>query len=392
MSIIIKVFIVIIVLVLLAGGGYFIYKTYFVKKPTAESQPSTSNLPLTIPQDILENKFGFLGGGPESSGIIQSTGAAWIRPHPGLFLWDSMQKDANSEVSFTHTDREVKEIQENQLGALVTLWPFADWDQKMRTDAEQCRVSDNDEFLPKNDIKDRGDYLPQYRCNPKNWDKYQTWVKTVVERYDGDGISDMPGLKIPIKYWEVMNEPDLTSPAGEDRLDFYKEDGAAYAEILIKTSMVIRQADPNAQILIAGAAGGNPTFLNFYRGIFKNKDTYTAFDIANVHCISNDTGNDFNVSSYKNMLQEFGIDKPIWVTEAENMTGKTLSENAELTKTSTQGAISAGAKKIFYTRYNFNDFRKNMSEKSPEESKKEEEPKGSVQESLEIYKDIFENY
>jgi hypothetical protein len=105
--------------------------------------------------------------------------------------------------------------------------------------------------------------------------------------------------------------------------------------------------------------------LDFYREALSVNGTKDAFDIGNVHCISNDQGtNDFNVGAYKKMLAEFKISKPIWVTEAESFNGKTAEENYELTKKSTMGAISAGAEKIFYTRYNFNDFRTDMSQKN----------------------------
>lgn len=38
---------------------------------------------------------------------------------------------------------------------------------------------------------------------------YTAWVTAAVERYDGDGVDDMPGLLAPIRHWEVDNEPDL---------------------------------------------------------------------------------------------------------------------------------------------------------------------------------------
>ncbi|MDO8886166.1 hypothetical protein, partial [Candidatus Oleimmundimicrobium sp.] len=161
---------------------------------------------------------------------------------------------------------------------------------------------------------------------------------------------------IPIKYWEVMNEPDLSGPEeeeGHERLDFYKQDAKAYQELLIKTSEAIRGADPEAKILIAGAAGGNDRFLNFYREVFENENVISAFDIANVHCISNDNYQSFNVELYKEMLQEFGINKPIWVTEAEAIISDDIDINATQVLQSTKKALELGAEKIFFTRYDF---------------------------------------
>ena len=149
-------------------------------------------------------------------------------------MWDAMQGENGGNFSFGETDLTVDMLSKNKLGILATLWPFADWDQLAGADPAGCKVADTDTFLPN---KDKGGYfLPQYRCNPNNWSAYLDWVKAVVERYDGDGIDDMPGLKIPVKYWEVMNEPDLD---GSETLDFYIGNASDYAELLTKTYQAI---------------------------------------------------------------------------------------------------------------------------------------------------------
>jgi len=262
----------VIIVLIIAGGAYW---QFFLNKDKSdtdkpkETKTSVSNgQPVTIPQKVLDNKFGWLGGGAEDDGtMISDAGGAWVRPHPGAFLWDAMQKEGK-DIDFSQTDQEISNFQKNNLGVLVTLWPFADWDQQTSTNASACAVSDSDEFLPSNDKKGRGSYLPKYRCNPNNWDNYAKWVTTLVERYDGDGIDDMPRLTIPIKYWEVMNEPDLNYqnnlPASEsDRLNFYKQGPVEYATLLVNTSKTIKAADPESQVLIAGAAGGDSRMLNF---------------------------------------------------------------------------------------------------------------------------------
>jgi len=282
-----------------------------------------------------------------------------------------MQKSKGGEIDFSLSDQEVKGYGDNNIAILATIWPFADWDQVNLDNATDCKVASDDEFLPKNDKKGRGVYLPEYRCNPSGWTAYQDFVTKVVERYDGDGIDDMVGLTVPIKYWEVMNEPDLqyqnTMPANEgSSLNFYKLGPTEYGELLVKTSMPIRSADPEAKILIAGAAGGDSRMLGFYQSVFADKNTFAAFDIGNIHCISNDQKtNDFNVAPYKEMLKKTGItDKPIWVTEAEAMYSTVAEKNYESTKKSVAGAIAAGAQRIFFTRYDFADIRTDMSKTS----------------------------
>lgn len=311
---------------------------------------------------IKKNKFGFLSAGSDDVKYIKNYGARWVRPHPGPFLWDSVQSASGAAYNFAGTDEIVKKYSRKKIGILATLWPFAEWDQAARADFADCAVSENDEFLQGNRDKEgkteTGSYLPRHRCDPNDWGAYENFVKAVVERYDGDGAGDMKGLKYPIKYWEAMNEPDLTGE--EDRLDFFKGNASDYAELLIHTFRAVKAADPKAQVLIAGAAGGNENFLNFYRQVFANAEAWGSFDIANVHCISNDSYSSFNVEPYKNMLSEFSLSgRPIWVTEAEAIISDDAKTNYNQTYSSARQALSLGAQRIFFTRYGFPDTDKN---------------------------------
>ncbi|MFH1366621.1 MAG: hypothetical protein ABIH38_01375 [Patescibacteria group bacterium] len=332
----------------------------------------------------INNRFGWLGGDENSFNYVSGQGGGWVRPHPGPMVWDMMQNKENQAIDFTNMDSIVKASQAYGINLLITIWPFANWDQMKRSDASACQVSSDDEFLPQNDKKGRDSYLPLYRCNPSDWDTYKNFVSQVVERYDGDGIGDYERLQYPIKYWEVMNEPDLSGGMG---LDFYKQGYSEYAEPLKNTYEAVKAADATAQVLISGAAGGDTRFISFYENMLKADATLANyFDIANIHCISNDRStNSFNVVPYKQMLLRNGIDKPLWVTEAEMMTGQTLEDNAKTTAENVKGALAAGAAKIFFTRYDFADTRTDMSQKF-EPTKQEQE------ESDESYRDIIKSY
>ncbi len=360
-----------------------------VQKKVSSGDASTGG-PVSIPQEILNNKFGFLSGGPGEPERIKELGGLWGRPHPGPFLWDSMQKARNADISFGKTDRVVKEYQEEGVGLLVTLWPFADWDQEQKSNASDHMVSENDKFLPRGAgamLKDM-DYLPRYRGNPFDWTAYKQWIQAVVERYDGDGKNDMPGLETPIKYWEIMNEPDLTVPevAKDDgRLDFYTEYAKAYRELLVKTSKAIRETDAEAKILIAGAAGGNERFLDFYRQALADQEAISAFDIANIHCISNDEYGSFNVDPYMKMLEDLGISKPIWVTEAEAAISDDPDINATQTMYSTKKALELGAERIFFTCQKFVG---NKKPPIPDDKSEQVEPELDGSNPEEVYKVI----
>ncbi|MDD5040705.1 MAG: glycosyl hydrolase [Patescibacteria group bacterium] len=333
----------------------------------------------------LENAFGWLGAGEDGTdmGFIRQSGGGWMRPHPGPAVWDMIQGGEPAEYDFAKMDGLVRLAELYGLNLVITLWPFAEWDQANREDVADCAVSANDEFLPDNNKKGRPSYLPLHRCNPNDWVAYEQFVTAVVDRYDGDGEFDMNDLRYPIKYWEVMNEPDLL---GDGSLDFYAQGPAEYAELLKRTYQAVKLADSSASVLIAGAAGADDTFLGFYRAVFNAMpEAKGYFDIANIHCISNDKNTlDFNVGDYKALLDELGINKPIWVTEAEQMGRQGFDQNAEQTQTSVDNAIAAGAQKIFFTRYDFADTRTDMSEK-------QEPAEGSMDRSMQAYQEIIES-
>ena len=318
--------------------------------------------PKTAPTD---GKFGFLRNVSDiDQEKIEETGATWLRPNFGYFVWGVMQKDENASIDFSKTDEVIYNAQKHGLHLLITLFPFADWDQK--TSGERCKVSANDEMLPrkKGDFETEG--LTYYRCNPNNWMAYEKWLTAVVERYDGDGKEDMPGLETPIHYYEIGNEPDLTKdPRSEGGMVFYLDSPEHYAELLQKSYTTIKTADNKTQVLIAGAAGVQPEFQKFWERVFSTPKIADFFDIANIHCISvpsqdreipeSISAGDLNVSSYKKLLSNYKIIKPIWVTEAENIQGNDVQANVKRLDASVANALKNGAEKIFFTGASFSN-------------------------------------
>ncbi len=101
-------------------------------------------------------------------------------------------------------------------------------------------------------IAPEGDRI-EGRCRKGSWqpvdeDAYSIFVQKFVERYDGDGFDDMPGLKTPVKHWQVGNEPDMPSPFAPPRKDFYTLQKLTYE--------AVKKADPHATVLLPGFGGG----------------------------------------------------------------------------------------------------------------------------------------
>ena len=222
----------------------------------------------------------------------------WVRPHPGPFVWNRIEKK-QGVFSWDEADQYVLYAQNHNQKTIATIWPYANWDQK------SCkRRKGRSPF---------GKKFSKYLSKPCSMDNYKIFLTKLIDRYDGDGKNDMPGLTMPITHWEIMNEPEFRM--------FFRGTEDEFVEIFNVSSKLIRSKQKQSVIIMAGAAGMFPENKRFWKSALpKIKDH---FDIANIHHISTPDGNcdrEFWVDEFSDLLKSLDIDKPIWVTEA--MTGK----------------------------------------------------------------------
>ncbi|MFG0330996.1 MAG: hypothetical protein ACF8PN_13990 [Phycisphaerales bacterium] len=85
----------------------------------------------------------------------------------------------------------------------------------------------------------------KYAAYPTDMDQWLAYLEAVIERYDGDGYNDMPGLTRPVKYWQIENEFLHMWLDTEESLHDFVRLSAAH----------IRLADPEAKII-------SPAFTN----------------------------------------------------------------------------------------------------------------------------------
>ncbi len=311
-----------------------------VSGPAPADQNETSDMPSC---------FGALSGDPNELAHLREQGAYWVRPHPGPFAWEWLEP-TNDQFDWTKTDTWVQAAQNSGVSLLVTIWPFSDWDQQSCHSAS-CEVSPSDHFYPKDpsnepkdDPKDAGDKppgpapdaIPKSRCAPCNYVDYEDFLTNLIERYDGDGTADMPGLSQPVTHWEILNEPEMDSP----ELTFYKGTKEQYVELLQRSYQTIKKACPACSIVHGGAAGIETTTLAYWGDLFElGAGSY--FDIANIHYISSWDLSSLNVTDYKSLLDSHNINKPIWVTES-------AFPSSDAVTSSIQGAFAAGASVVFF--------------------------------------------
>ena len=270
------------------------------------------------------------------SNIGEVEKANWMRIP---VLWGNIERE-EGKYDFFFLDLLVRNFQKDNRVLLITIMPFANWDQ------DKCH---DDRYLTEIPI-------PQGMAKikvgkPCNMNAYINFLRALVERYDGDGRDDMPGLRYPIKYWEVMNEPGMQ---GKNifNLKFFYGTPEEYLEILKVSYQTIKQVDPEAIVLMGGMAGMNKEFMDFWDKIMGEAKNY--FDIANIHSINtNEEREDLYLTKFKEFLRSHGIeDKPIWITEAQYgdifSPPEDLAAVEKLMVRSTVFAFANGAEKIFH--------------------------------------------
>lgn len=195
-----------------------------------------------------------------------------------------------------------------------------------------------------------GNYTEHYL--PDDLAAYETCVRAIVERYDGDGIDDMPGLPAPVALWEVDNEPDLknTNTARGATRDYDPRQfarPAEYATVLVSSARAIREANPSARVLGLGlyrphAANGR----GYMREVLATPGAADAIDIVSLHTYADDDG----------ALLASGIaaarvalpGKPIWVTETNADDRAGPEEQARRLVAIVARSAAAGASAVFW--------------------------------------------
>jgi len=283
--------------------------------------------------NTLNSRFGFMH--PDDFQDMTDMGVFWQRPHPGPFIWDEIET-SSGVFNWDGCDEEVKNSQKYGVNIIATIWPFADWDQN----SCHSKISSSGGLI----FEELGDY----RQKPCDMNSYQNFITNLVERYDGDGVDDMPGLVVPIKYWEVSNEPSMQS----NWLVFFNGPAEDYFDILNATYQSIKNADNDAKVVKGGMAGVMDENIEFWEKIFSlGGDSY--FDIGNIHSINSDS-DAINGPEYKAFLDQQGIDKPFWITEVElgsmnqEKDGYLETDMSDSLITNFVQAFASGAEKIFH--------------------------------------------
>ena len=237
--------------------------------------------------------------------LLEPLGLTAAKPLPENFAWGKMQSSPEADLDFTNLDNFVNQFQSQGIETLVLgLRSLNDWASK------DVRV-EGALFPLKGGIKE--EYL----------DEYEAWVTAIVERYDGDGVSDLPGLKAPIRYYEVGVEFSSYEPEPvEEYLQIlelsYRAAHAAYPDVLIAhvaflaTPALFETLAPSEYESAFALLEDQTHPLADMRAILDRPDL---FDVLNIHSL----GHPYEIEAIIDWLNyetgQRGYQKPVMISD-----------------------------------------------------------------------------
>lgn len=250
-------------------------------------------------------------------------GARLVRAHTFNFPRVSCDRLSRSPSAIADMDAWVRALGVDLAGiAMVSPWP-----------ANQTAASTT-QYLP--------DDLPAWAA----------CVSALVERYDGDGVDDMPGLPAPVRYWEVDNEVDLKNTTRARNVDRAYDPStfctpAEYGRVLTTASAAIRAASPEARVLALGlyrphAASGQA----YARAVLAEPGVRGSFDILSLHTYHDDDGE--RLARGIVAISALVPDTPVWVTEASVTDEGGLEEQGRKVASYAAWAAMAGAERLLW--------------------------------------------
>jgi hypothetical protein len=153
----------------------------------------------------------------------------------GVGSWAAMQSSPTAAIDFSTTDAIVNLFQRH--GFSLTWY--------LRSDAPWA--------FPNKQVPFAGTAAP----DPAFEEHWKQYVKTIVERYDGDGIDDMPGLMIPIQFYIMIGEVrfGMTGQGDKENGPFWFDTIDNLLRLHRLTYQAVSEADPTGYSKVVSSGG-----------------------------------------------------------------------------------------------------------------------------------------
>jgi hypothetical protein len=280
-------------------------------------------------------------------------GIRWYRDVQNI-PWGMIETQRGT-FSFDLIDALVRDAQSVGGRYVGTVMPYAGWELKAAgyaaTSDSQCQRLLTEDFYYLT--------LDQRMDRYKDEAEYLVFLARVVERYDGDGVDDMPGLTAPILHWQIHNEPE------GDHCGLFRGDVPGFVRLMKVSADLIHASCAACKVINGGAAfplyleslPNPPQGSTFWRD-FASAGGATSVDVIAAHYNDGKSPTHGSIADFEEQIRRLrellGQSKPVWVTEFGtvignhgNFTGLPEAEaGAWFIRFYTAG-LAAGAEKFF---------------------------------------------
>ena len=227
-------------------------------------------------------------------------GVPAVKPLAEPIAWGKMQPKKDAPIDFRRLDDLVREFHDAGFTEIVVgLRSLSSWATPRPTKTQVPEPA----FMP----------------------LYEEWIRAIVERYDGDGKEDMPGLKRPVRIFEIGTEFSTYDP--EPVADYLKMLAVAY-KVAHKASATV--VIGHSAFLLTNAFNDHPG-PGEYEAAFAKMDKRIAhhhlaeiravldrpdlFDVANVHALEDPVMIEDIVGWLRWEMKQRRYDKPIIISD-----------------------------------------------------------------------------
>ncbi|MCI0543511.1 MAG: hypothetical protein L0Z49_03575, partial [Actinobacteria bacterium] len=189
--------------------------------------------------------------------VLSEAGFTAAKPIAEAITWGVMQTGPENPIDFGRLDDMVATFQAvGFTDFTLALKPHSSWASIDAAGLRSTNPAPRPEFL----------------------DDYANWVGAVVERYDADGVDDMPGLAHPIRHYEIGSEFSSYEPEPVDvyleTLEIaYESAHTAYPEVMVG----------HAAFLVMGLLVDHPDPATILDGL--SVDRYGPHDFGDIRAI-----------------------------------------------------------------------------------------------------------
>jgi len=171
-------------------------------------------------------------------GVCEKVGIRWV--NFARVEWGKIERrpprDGKHSYNWSDLDGAVRAWQRNGVHIMASLRFYSPWATAAKDTSQFVYLKGVAKWL----AEGTADYLPKPECA----EDLRRYVRSLVERYDGDGVDDMPGLLFPVLHYQVGNEYSNEL--------FWAGTVEEYGRLLREFAGAARAASPDVKVILSG--------------------------------------------------------------------------------------------------------------------------------------------